>query len=155
MPIPNQLLEAVATGAAGMVAGAMAYITVIDAPARGKLSSQDQLKHWQTAFPPAGAFFKPAGLLLVPILSATAYVTEKPAYYGGAVAFGTLAPFTVIAIAPTNKRLLSMKEPADQQEEQEVVDLVKRWAQRHAVRVVCVTAGFGLCLYGYGTSSKS
>lgn len=145
-PLYVRGLEVGVTALAGLTAGAMSYITLIEAPARAKLSPSEQLLHWRTTFIPAGSLFKPLGMALVPALAACAHVTGKHLYYAAALPFAGLAPFTILAISSTNQALLKSDAPASKAAEDKISNLVSVWATRHAVRVVMVVSGFGMAL---------
>lgn len=76
------------------------------------------------------------------------YATQNSLYYSAAVPFGCMGPFTAILIAQTNKRLMTMEEPkeGDRHAEEEVVNLVSKWARLHAVRVGMAVTGFVICI---------
>lgn len=151
-PGDKPLLPLAATALAGLTAGGALYITLVEAPARKALPPSQQLKHWRTTFPRAMGVFKPAGIALVPTLCATAYVTEKSAFYAAAVPFALMAPFTKLTIADINARLLGMGEDEAQAEDgKEVVELVETWRQRHAVRTCLTATGFAISLYAIST----
>lgn len=145
-PLYVRGLEVGVTSLAGLIAGAMSYITLIEAPARAKLSPSEQLLHWRTSFIPAAAFFKPIGMAMVPALAACAHVTGKHLYYAAAIPFGALGPFTSLAIASTNQALLESDAPASKAAEDKITTLVSVWATRHAVRVLMVVSGFGMAM---------
>lgn len=140
------LLELAPVVLAGLTAGGTLYISVIESPARLKLPPSQQLVHWRTTFPYARDVFMPAGLLLVPALCVTAHTTGKALYYTGAACFGSLMPFTALALKGINNRLLAMRIEGEA-EEKEVVELVARWGRRHLFRGLACLGGFGVCLY--------
>lgn len=152
----HPFLPLAGTAFAGLIAGGTLYISVIEAPARKALPTSQQLAHWRTTFPRAGGFFKPAGMALVPILCATAYVTENMVFYAAAVPFGMMGPFTALTIASVNTRLLTIgEEEAAADEGKEVVQLIETWRLRHAIRSVMTSTGFLICLYGISTLNRN
>jgi Domain of unknown function (DUF1772) len=60
------------------------------------------------------------------------------------VLLGSVTPFTLIAILPTNKRLLS---PTLNRRSPEAERVLKRWGRLHAVR--SVLSGAALLMYLY------
>ncbi|KAI0561100.1 hypothetical protein FGB62_93g032 [Gracilaria domingensis] len=137
-----RLLEVCAAIGTGFAAGGMSYITLVEAPSRSKLSPADQLQHWRTTFPSAMALFKPTNIMLVPTLIACSRLTGKSLYLGAALPFALIAPFTAVAMMPTNKKLLTCPSPVEDKEEDEVKDMIKSWARKHAVRVFLGVSGF-------------
>lgn len=152
LPPFSRLAELTATACTGLTAGAMGYISIIEAPARSNLAPLEQLHHWRTSFTPAIAFFRPTGMALVPTLVACGYATSNPLYYAAALPFGLLGPFTGAAISNTNTRLLEFPLPLDKTSEREVVMLVDKWRRRHNVRVVMAATGFATALYAVSIS---
>ena len=69
-------------------------------------------------------------------------------WLAGGVALGAVIPFTLVVIAPTNKKLL---DPALDRTSQLASDLLDRWARLHAVRSVMSVGAFVLfaCLLGF------
>jgi len=66
------------------------------------------------------------------------------------VLLGSVIPFTVVAILPTNKRLLS---PALDRRSAEAERLLARWGRLHAVR--SILSGIALLLFLYLTIFKN
>jgi hypothetical protein len=71
--------------------------------------------------------------------------SELPVGVGG-VLLGSVVPFTLIVILPTNKQLLS---PALDRRSAETKRLLARWGMLHAVR--SVLSGLALLLFLYLT----
>ncbi len=63
----------------------------------------------------------------------------------GALLLGSVIPFTLLVIWPTNKALL---DPTLAAETPEAVDLLARWGRLHAVRSLVSTVAFVLLLLG-------
>lgn len=142
----SRLLELAPLALAGLMAGGALFISLIECPARLQLSPSEQVAHWRTTFPRAKSVFWPSGLLLVPMLCAAAHTTGNRLYYAGAACFGSLMPFTAIALMGVNRRLLTM-EVRGKEEEEEAVKFVRKWGRRHFTRTLAMLSGFGICLY--------
>lgn len=149
-PQYSRVLEVAVTAVVGLTAGAMSYISILEVPICAKLSPREQLSRWRASFPSQMAFFKPAGIALVPALLCCAQVTETrlsaQLYCAAAVPFAMLAPFTILAIAPTNRALLESEVPSSPEAEEKVSNLVSLWGKRHAVRSVMVVSAFALAI---------
>lgn len=139
------VLPLVATGIAGLTAGGMMYITLVEAPGRQQLSPSMQLIQWRSTFPRAKNLFMPLGLALVPTLCSAAYCTQTSLFYIAAIPFASLIPFTGLVLADINRVLEGMNEnDVDKDDGRQVSLLVRRWSERHAVRSMLSMSGFSL-----------
>ena len=66
----------------------------------------------------------------------------------GALLLGSVVPFTLLVIWPTNKQLL---DPAVAAETPEVAVLLAHWGRLHAVRSLVSAVAFLLLLLGLAT----
>ena len=78
--------------------------------------------------------------------------TRKKLLLGSAAFTGSLLVFTLLAIMPTNKKLMALRLAANNKEEVNVAvveALFARWTQLHNVRVAAAFSGFALAVYSF------
>jgi Domain of unknown function (DUF1772) len=140
--------EVVAVLASGLFAGAAVYINLVEHPARVQCGTELAVAEF-------GPSYHRATLLQVPlaisglVAGTGAWISGSgPGWLIGGVALGSVIPFTLLAIFPTNKRLL---DPGLDRRSQLASDLLNRWACLHAVRSVLSLGAFVLlvCLRGF------
>jgi Domain of unknown function (DUF1772) len=140
----RQLAEFISVLACAMFAGASVYISLVEHPAR----MQCGVEIAATAFAPS---YRRATVMQAS-LAAVGLVSSIGAWLAGAtlwwlaagVLLGSVIPFTLIVIRPTNKRLLS---PALDRRSAEAERLLARWGRLHAVR--SILSGLALLLFLY------
>lgn len=78
--------------------------------------------------------------------------TRKKLILGSAALTGSLVFFTLLAIRPTNTRLMALRVTANNKEPINVGQaeaLLKKWTQLHNVRVAAALGGFVLALFSF------
>lgn len=145
----RQVAEFIAVLSCALFAGAAVYINLVEHPAR----MQCGVELATTEFAPSyrRATVMQASCAAIGLLSSVA------AWLAGATVWwliawallGSVIPFTLIAILPTNKRLLS---PTLDRRSEEAERLLTRWNALHAVRSVLsgLALVFFLCLAIFG-----
>jgi uncharacterized membrane protein len=139
------LFEFVSTYCTGLFAGAALYVTLVEHPARLECG---------TAL--AVAEFTPSyrrGAVMQPLLAALAFLAAigawrtsgKSAWLLGAILIVTVIPFTLLAILPTNKKLL---DPSLDRNSDSARQLLIRWGRLHALRTVLSLVAFVIFLAG-------
>lgn len=126
-----EALELIAVLCAALFAGAALYINVAEHPARMNLETAAALRQWAPSYKRATWMQAPLALVSFAAGSALWLAGAGGAWLGGAVLIGAVVPFTVIAIMPTNRRLLA---PGCDPESAETRVLLRRWGRLHAVR---------------------
>ena len=136
----RQIAEFVIVLSCALFAGAAIYITFIEHPAR----MQCRVEIAATEFVPSyrRATVMQATCAAVGLLSSLAGASFWWMIAG--VLLGSVIPFTLIVILPTNKRLLS---PALDRRSAEAERLLIRWGRLHVVR--SVLSGLALLLFFY------
>ncbi len=135
------ILQNAAILATGLFAGAALYISLVEHPAR--MSCGTTL---------AVAQFAPSykrGALMQVSLALLAFVAAMAAWWTGAgrvwlvgsLLVVSVIPFTLLAILPTNKRLLDLTLDKDSYEAKR---LLVRWGRLHAVRTALSLAAFAV-----------
>ena len=140
----RQISEFIAVLACALFTGAAVYITFIEHPAR----IQCGVEIAATEFAPS---YRRATVMQA-TCAAVGLLASFAAWLAGAsvwwliagVLLGSVIPFTVVAILPTNKRLLS---PALDRRSAEAERLLARWGRLHAMR--SILSGIALLLFLY------
>jgi hypothetical protein len=139
-----QVAEFIAVLSCALFTGASVYITFIDHPARmqcgGELAATEFVPSYRRA-----TVMQATGAAVGLLSSTAAWLAGATVWWLAAgVLLGSVIPFTLIGILPTNKRLLS---PALDRRSLEAERLLARWGRLHAVR--SVLSGLALLLYLY------
>jgi anthrone oxygenase-like protein len=140
----RQFAEFIAVLSCALFTGAAVYITFIEHPAR----MQCGVEIAATEFAPSyrRATVMQASSLRFPVLhrSVARLAGATLWWLVAGVLLGSVIPFTLIVILPTNKRLLS---PALDRRSAEAERLLARWGRLHAVR--SVLSGVALLIFLY------
>jgi Anthrone oxygenase len=126
-----QALEFIATFCAALFAGAALYINVVEHPSRMALDTRIAAAQWAPSY--KRATWLQAPLALVSLLGGVAawLLGAGAGWLVAAMIIGSVVPFTVIGIMPTNHKLLT---PGRDLSSAETRMLLERWARLHAVR---------------------
>jgi hypothetical protein len=114
---------------AAFFAGAAVYINVAEHPARLALDSRSQIAQWRSAY--RRGFIMQASLAIISFVAGVVAWrrTADWRWLLGALAIVANWPFTLLAMLPTNKKLMD-----DSNNEAEGRQLLERWIRLHAVR---------------------
>jgi len=140
----RQIAEFVAVLSCSLFTGAAVYVSLVEHPAR-----------MQCGVEVAATEFAPSyrrGTVMQVTCAAMGLLSSLAAWLAGAsfwwlvagVLLGSVIPFTLIVILPTNKRLLS---PELDRRSTEAERLLAHWGRLHAVR--SVLSGLALLLFLY------
>ncbi len=140
----RQIAEFVAVLTCALFTGAAVYVNLVEHPARMECG----VELAATEFPPSYR----RGTIMQVTLAAVGLISSIAAWLTGAtfwwlvggVMLGAVIPFTLIAILPTNKQLLS---PTLDKRSAQAGQLLARWGRLHAVRSVLSALAFVLMLY--------
>jgi Domain of unknown function (DUF1772) len=140
----GQIAEFVAVLSSSLFTGAAVYVSLVEHPAR----MQCGVEIAATEFPPSyrrGTVMQVTSATLGLLSSISAWLSGATFWWLVAgVLLGSVIPFTLIVILPTNKRLLS---PTLDKRSVEAERLLARWGRLHAVR--SVLSGVSLLLFLY------
>jgi len=128
-----------ATAAAGLFAGAAVYINLIEHPARLSCGIDLALKEFRPSY--RRATLMQASLAIVGVASGllAAWFQRVVHILVPTLLLGSVVPFTLVVILPTNKRLL---DPALDVRPLDAAVLLQRWAMLHAVRSLLASVAF-------------
>ena len=135
------LFESISTISAGLFAGAALYITFVEHPARMEGGSELAIAEFAPSYRRATVMQATlAGIGSLSSLVAWWKYSDSWWLIGGLILLSVI-PFTLIAIFPTNKRLL---DPALEPRSQIASELLNRWAKLHAVRTLLSLIAFAI-----------
>ena len=140
----RQIAEFVAVLACGLFTGASVYINLVEHPARMECGVEIAATEFARSYRRASVM--QATLAAVGLVSSIAAWLAGASFFWvvGGVLLGSVIPFTLIVILPTNKQLLS---PALDRRSAETERLLARWGMLHAVRSVLSGLTLLLLLY--------
>lgn len=140
----REIAEFVAVLACGLFAGAAIYISLVEHPARMECGVEVAATEFAPSY--RRATVMQATLAGVGLLSSIATWLRGGSYWWlvGGILIGSVIPFTLIVILPTNELLLS---PTLDRHSPQTERLLARWAALHAVR--SVLSGLALLLFLY------
>ena len=137
------LYEFVAALCSGIFAGAAVYINLVEHPARLECGLATAVAEFRPSY--RRATVMQASLAAVGSLAALIgwWAGDSTSLLIAGLLFGSVIPFTLIVILPTNKRLL---DTALDVSSPEAAALLRRWAQLHLVRSVASGIAFIMIL---------
>ena len=133
------IIQFLATFCAGLFAGAAAYVSLVEHPARMKCGVDLAIREFAPSYR-RGAIMQTslaAGGFLAALV---AWLTSGDSWWlvGGLILVAAI-PYTLIVILPTNKKLL---DPSLAQHSELASALLIRWGRLHAVRTALGLAAF-------------
>ena len=133
----------VATVCAGLFAGAAIYVNAVEHPARLSCGTELALREFGPSY--RRATVMQASLAIAGCVMGlwSAWAESDLWLASGAILLGSVVPFTLVAILPTNHQLV---DPALDPRGQKATQLLVRWGRLHAVRSVLSSAAFLLFL---------
>jgi hypothetical protein len=137
-------MEFVATFCTGLFAGAALYISLVEHPARMECGTTLAATEFGPSY--RRATVMQVSLALAAFLAAMASFTfaSNYAWLLGGICIVAVIPFTLIALLPTNKKLL---DPSLNRNSEAARQLLVRWGRLHAVRTVLSLAAFAVFLW--------
>lgn len=127
-----EFLECVAVLTSTLFSGAALYINVAEHPARLSCGTAIAAAQWVSSYKRATKLQAPLAMTAMAAgLSRAAWDGEI--WFVGAVLIGAVVPFTLLVMAPTNRRLL---HPAHDRKAAETRSLLLTWGRLHTVRTV-------------------
>ena len=139
------ILHLLALACAGLFAGAAIYVSAVEHPARLSCGTALALREFRPSYR--------RGTVMQASLAVAGFVTSMAAWWlagptwflVGGLLIGSVVPFTVLGIFPTNHRLLA---PDLEPDSAEAARLLRRWGHLHGVRSLLGALAFGALLVG-------
>ena len=125
------VLANVATLATALFTGAAVYISLVEHPARLRCPTAHAVEQWRPSYRRAAAM--QASLAVVgSLLALAAWLSGAGlVWLGSGLLLGSVVPFTLVVMWPTNKRL---EDPGLETTGEPARGLLVRWGRLHAVR---------------------
>jgi uncharacterized membrane protein len=140
--------EIIALLATGVFAGAAAYITFVEHPARLECGTLVAATEFGPSYRRATVMQAPLAIIGF-IAAVVVWLQQRdPVVLIAAVLLVLVVPFTVLVIFPTNTRLL---DPALERSSSEAATLLGRWGRLHAVRTFLSCISFALLAWAAST----
>lgn len=135
--------ELVALVCAGLFSGAAAYITFVEHPARVSCGTSIALTEFRPSYR-RGTVMQASLAALGLVAAVLAWLSSRDVgILTAGLLLGSVIPFTLLVILPTNERLL---DPSLDASSAEAASLLARWGALHAVRTVVSLLAFALLL---------
>jgi hypothetical protein len=143
-------LEFVASLCTALFAGASLYINLVEHPARMECGTAVAAAEFGPSY--RRATVMQASLAVAASLTGTWawWLNSIGAWLVGAILIGAVVPFTLIAILPTNKKLL---DPLLDRNSELARTLLRKWGRLHAVRTVLSVVALVIFLAGMAAAS--
>jgi len=137
------LLLIVASIATGLFAGAAIYVSAVEHPARVSCGTEVAVREFGPSYKRGAVMQAPLALLGCVSGIVAGWQLGDGLIVLAALLLGSLVPFTLLVILPTNKRLL---DPTLDGRSSEAAQLLTRWGRLHAVRTVVSVVAFVILL---------
>jgi uncharacterized membrane protein len=130
----NLAFEFVALFSTALFVGAALYINLVEHPARMECGTALAVAEFGPSYRRATRM--QASLAVVACLSAFSswWMSRELAWLVGTILIGSVVPFTLIVMMPTNTRLV---DPSLDRSSETARQLLVLWARLHAVRTMC------------------
>jgi hypothetical protein len=118
---------------ASLFSGAAVYVLAVERVARQQLDDRAALTEWKPSYKRGAAMQAPLALIGFVLGTVAWWQTSNPWFLAGALALLAPWPWTLLAIKPTNEKLLATPIDAAGTESRAVME---KWGRLHAVRVL-------------------
>lgn len=139
----KELFELLAVLSTGLFTGAAVYINLVEHPARMSCGTVVAVTEFRPSYKRATVM--QASLAALGTLNAVfaGFLGGGLAWLIGGILLGTVIPFTLIVIFPTNRQLL---DPNLDKKSDLALRLLTRWGRMHAVRSILSLVAFTIFL---------
>lgn len=135
-----------ATYCCAIFAGASIYIGAVEHPARMSCGVKVALAEWAPSYRRATVMQASLAVIGFGFALLAWFAGAELRYFVAGCLLVAVAPYTLIVILPTNKRLMVLSPETDLDE---AAVLLTRWNRLHAVRSVLSTAALVVFLWPY------
>ncbi len=126
-----KFLTDLALVATALFSGAAAYVSLVEHPARLRCSTEIALAQWRPSYQ-RGTVMQASLAIAGTLLGISAFLSGAgPIWLLAAILLGSVVPFSLLVIFPTNKRL---EDPNLDPSSEMARSLLVRWGHLHAVR---------------------
>jgi uncharacterized membrane protein len=141
------LLELIAAFCTALFAGAALYVSLVEHPARLELGTAAAMREWRPSYRRATVL--QASLAVAGLLAAVgAWIEGRgTAVLIAGLTLGSVVPFTLMIMFPTNRRL---SDPALDTGSAEAAVLLAKWNRLHAVRSAAALVALVILLLHLG-----
>jgi hypothetical protein len=139
-------LELLATFCCAIFAGAAIYINAVEHPARMSCGVKVALAEWAPSYRRATVMQASLAVLGFGFALLAWLAGAELRYLVAGMVLVAVAPFTLLVIMPTNRRLMTLNAERDLAEAEV---LLERWNRLHAVRSVLGTLALVLFLWRF------
>ena len=130
--------------ATALFTGAAAYVSLVEHPARIRCSNEIALAQWRPSYQ-RGTVMQASLAIAGSLLGIAAWLSEgRRIWLLAGIMLGSVVPFTLLVIFPTNRRL---EDPALDASSETARNLLVRWGHLHAVRSVLSLVALLLMLF--------
>src|SRR5262249_25640774 len=137
------IFEIVAVICAGLFAGAAIYVSFVEHPARLECGTEVAVSEFGPSYR-RGTLMQASLAAVGPVAAIAGWAQgQGGVVLCGGVLLGSVIPFTLLVILPTNNRLL---DPDLNRQSAEAAALLRRWGRLHAVRSIAGSVAFGILL---------
>ncbi|TPX56252.1 hypothetical protein PhCBS80983_g04646 [Powellomyces hirtus] len=143
------VLETTAILATGLFAGGALYISTVEHPARFRMSAESAQRQFQHSYPRAARLQGTLAVVAGGCSLILGVLTRGTKYYVSAAAMLFIPIYTVIAVFPTNNRLLATSSHqlhGTLPQSEAVWPLLRKWGYLHSARLVASFLGLGVLL---------
>jgi len=135
----ERIFETIATLACGIFTGAAVYVSLVEHPARMECGTRLAATEFAPSYRRASVM--QASLAAIGFAAATAawLIGSSSWWLVGGIFLGSVIPFTLIVIMPTNRKLL---QPDLDKESELAFRLLEKWGRLHAVRTLLSLIAF-------------
>lgn len=132
-----------ATGCAGLFAGAALYVNLVEHPARLACGTEFAMREFVPSYSRAAVLQASLALLGLAAGVYAWFLSRDGWVLAGAILLSSVVPYTLVVVMPTNKLIL---HPALDATPAEKMRLLNRWGRLHAVRTALSLMAFAILL---------
>jgi uncharacterized membrane protein len=139
------IVKFIAILTSGLFSGAAIYVNAVEHPARMSCGTDLAIKQWRPSY--QRATIMQASLAFISLISSLSiwYRQGDTLFLISGLLIGSVIPFTLLVILPTNKKL---EKPGVEANVPEAERLLRRWNRLHLIRSILALCAFVAMLVG-------